>query len=31
MALNDAGVPVTLGSGVAAAQKWFRENAISLG
>ena len=24
MALNDAGIPVTLGSGVAAAQQWFR-------
>ncbi len=27
MALNDVGVPVTLGSGVAAAQAWFRESA----
>jgi alanine-glyoxylate transaminase/serine-glyoxylate transaminase/serine-pyruvate transaminase len=26
MALNDTGIPVTLGSGVAAAQRWFREN-----
>jgi alanine-glyoxylate transaminase/serine-glyoxylate transaminase/serine-pyruvate transaminase len=26
MALNDAGIPVTLGSGVAAAQRWFRED-----
>ena len=25
MALNDTGIPVTLGSGVAAAQQWFRE------
>ena len=27
MALNDIGVPVTLGSGVAAAQRWYRERA----
>jgi len=27
MALNDAGIPVTLGSGVAAAQAWYRESA----
>ena len=27
MALNDAGIPVTLGSGVAAAQQWYRETA----
>lgn len=27
MAMNDAGIPVTLGSGVAAAQAWFRESA----
>jgi alanine-glyoxylate transaminase/serine-glyoxylate transaminase/serine-pyruvate transaminase len=27
MALNDAGIPVTLGSGVAAAQQWYRESA----
>ena len=27
MALNDTGIPVTLGSGVAAAQQWFRESA----
>jgi alanine-glyoxylate transaminase / serine-glyoxylate transaminase / serine-pyruvate transaminase len=27
MALNDVGVPVTLGSGVAAAQRWYRESA----
>ncbi|MGH7653620.1 MAG: serine--glyoxylate aminotransferase, partial [Gemmatimonadaceae bacterium] len=27
MALNDTGVPVTLGSGVSAAQRWFRESA----
>lgn len=26
MALNDTGIPVTLGSGVAAAQQWFRES-----
>jgi alanine-glyoxylate transaminase/serine-glyoxylate transaminase/serine-pyruvate transaminase len=26
MALNDAGIPVTLGSGVAAAQQWYRES-----
>jgi alanine-glyoxylate transaminase/serine-glyoxylate transaminase/serine-pyruvate transaminase len=30
MALNDAGVPVTLGSGVAAAQAWYRETAGAL-
>jgi alanine-glyoxylate transaminase/serine-glyoxylate transaminase/serine-pyruvate transaminase len=29
MALNDIGVPVTLGTGVAAAQKWYRESAAS--
>jgi alanine-glyoxylate transaminase/serine-glyoxylate transaminase/serine-pyruvate transaminase len=27
MALNDTGIPVTLGSGVAAAQQWYRESA----
>lgn len=27
MALNDTGIPVTLGSGVAAAQRWYRESA----
>jgi alanine-glyoxylate transaminase/serine-glyoxylate transaminase/serine-pyruvate transaminase len=27
MALNDTGIPVTLGSGVSAAQRWFRESA----
>jgi alanine-glyoxylate transaminase/serine-glyoxylate transaminase/serine-pyruvate transaminase len=27
MALNDAGIQVTLGSGVAAAQSWWRESA----
>ena len=27
MALNDAEIPVTLGSGVAAAQQWYRESA----
>jgi alanine-glyoxylate transaminase/serine-glyoxylate transaminase/serine-pyruvate transaminase len=27
MALNDVGIPVTLGSGVAAAQRWYRESA----
>jgi len=27
MALNDAGIPVQLGSGVAAAQAWYRESA----
>ena len=27
MALNDVGDRVTLGSGVAAAQRWFRESA----
>lgn len=26
MALNDAGIPVTLGSGVGAAQAWYRES-----
>jgi alanine-glyoxylate transaminase/serine-glyoxylate transaminase/serine-pyruvate transaminase len=26
MALNDAGIPVTLGSGVATAQQWYRES-----
>ena len=30
MALNDAGIPVTLGSGVAAAQAWYQESAASL-
>jgi len=27
MALNDTGIPVTLGSGVGAAQHWYRESA----
>jgi alanine-glyoxylate transaminase/serine-glyoxylate transaminase/serine-pyruvate transaminase len=27
MALNDVGIPVTLGSGVSAAQAWYREHA----
>ncbi len=27
MALNDTGIPVTLGSGVGAAQRWYRESA----
>ena len=27
MTLNDAGIPVTLGTGVAAAQAWYRESA----
>jgi alanine-glyoxylate transaminase/serine-glyoxylate transaminase/serine-pyruvate transaminase len=31
MALNDAGIPVALGSGVAAAQSWYRESAPPLG
>ena len=31
MALNDAGIAVVLGSGVAAAQHWYRESAPSLG
>ncbi len=28
MALTDAGIPVTLGSGVAAAQAWYRSSAL---
>ena len=28
--LNDAGIPVTLGSGVAAAQAWYQESAATL-
>jgi alanine-glyoxylate transaminase/serine-glyoxylate transaminase/serine-pyruvate transaminase len=27
MALNDVGIPVTLGGGVAAAQRWYQESA----
>ena len=30
MALNDAEIPVILGSGIAAAQRWWRESAPSL-
>jgi alanine-glyoxylate transaminase/serine-glyoxylate transaminase/serine-pyruvate transaminase len=30
MALNDAAIPVSLGSGVAAAQSWWRESAQAL-
>jgi alanine-glyoxylate transaminase/serine-glyoxylate transaminase/serine-pyruvate transaminase len=30
MALNDAGIPVTLGVGVAAAQAWYQESAAPL-
>lgn len=31
MALNDAGISVPIGSGVAAAQAWYRESAAPLG
>jgi alanine-glyoxylate transaminase / serine-glyoxylate transaminase / serine-pyruvate transaminase len=31
MAMSDAGISVSLGSGVAAAQQWFRETAPALG
>lgn len=31
MALNDAGIAVPVGSGVAAAQAWYRESAAPLG
>jgi alanine-glyoxylate transaminase/serine-glyoxylate transaminase/serine-pyruvate transaminase len=30
MALNDAGITVTLGSGVAAAQSWWRESDVAV-